>query len=119
MCIALLLRGELSTDALCTCQQHIPLEGEFRLPHSTEMAQLVLSNPFLALLEQIRRDFQIHILPFVDRTGSGDDTILQFMLTRSNTDVLGMAKDSLVDFLVANNVSWLSFDCRPTTSRGC
>lgn len=104
VCLLFLTFRKFSTEAVDVCQQHIPLEAEFRLPHSNEMAQLVLTSSFLALLEQIRRDFQINILPYVDRTGSGDDTVLQFMLTRSNTDVLGMAKDSLIDFLVANNV---------------
>lgn len=83
---------------------HIAFEAEYRLPHSSEMAQLVLSPDWVAVTERIKRDFNVTVLPFVDRSGTAEETIIKFCLNRSNVDYLGPARDIIEDFLVGRKV---------------
>lgn len=70
------------------------------------MATLSLSQDFLALTERVKRDLNITLIPSVDRTGTGEETVLRFCLNRSNVDFLATARDLVQEFLVARNVSF-------------
>ena len=63
---------------------HVPFEAEYRLPHSEQMSQLALATDFLELQDKIKQDLNITILPWVDRSGGGEETIIRFLLNRSN-----------------------------------
>lgn len=81
-------------------------DSEYRIPHHSEMATLSLSQDFLALTERVKRDLNITLIPSVDRTGTGEETVLRFCLNRSNVDFLATARDLVQEFLVARNVSF-------------
>ena len=44
------------------------------------------------------------VLPWVDRSGGGEETILRFCLNRSSVDFLGTARDLVEDYLVSREV---------------
>jgi hypothetical protein len=79
--------------------------SEYRLPHSAEMAALTLSQDFVNLTEKIKRDLNITILPWVDRSGAGEETIIRFCLNRSNVDFLATSRDLVEEYLVQRKVS--------------
>jgi hypothetical protein len=68
------------------------------------MAELTLSQDFVELTERIKRDLNITILPWVDRTGSNEETIVKFCLNRSNVDFLPTARDLVEEYLVKREV---------------
>ena len=84
---------------------HVPFEAEYRLPHSEQTAQLALTQDFLELQERIKRDLNITILPWVDRSGAGEETIIRFLLNRSNQHFLTTSRDTVEEFLLSKNVS--------------
>lgn len=116
---------------------HVPFEAEYRLPHSETMAQLTLASEFIALQDQIKRDLNIMILPWVDRSGAGEETVIKFLLNRSNVSIeknplpvsfiyrqmtdsfhpqqhfLASARDTVEEFLQTQNVSLYSSSHRP------
>jgi hypothetical protein len=69
------------------------------------MAALTLSNDFVNLTERVKRDYNITILPWVDRTGAGEETVVRFCLNRSNVDFLATSRDLVEEYLVSRNVS--------------
>lgn len=84
------------------------------MPHSAEMAALALSQDFVNLTERVKRDLNITILPWVDRTGAGEETIIRFCLNRSNVDFLATARDLVEEYLVGRSVSSRSSSCTPS-----
>lgn len=92
---------------------HIAFEAEYRLPHSAEMASLVLSPEWVGMAERVKRDLNITILPFVDRSGAAEETTVKFCLNRSNVDFLGPARDIVEDFLVSRKISLYPGSLRP------
>ncbi|KAI5480493.1 KH domain protein [Pseudohyphozyma bogoriensis] len=92
---------------------HVPFEAEYRLPHSAEMAALTLSQDFVNLTERIKRDLNITILPWVDRTGAGEETIIRFCLNRSNVDFLATSRDLVEEYLVSRNINLYPGSLRP------
>ncbi|GAA5991657.1 hypothetical protein JCM10908_001077 [Rhodotorula pacifica] len=92
---------------------HVPFEAEYRLPHSTEMASLTLSQDFVNLTEKIKRDLNITILPWVDRSGNNEETIIRFCLNRSNVDFLGTSRDLVEEYLVQRNINLYPGSLRP------
>ena len=92
---------------------HVPFEAEYRLPHSNEMAALTLSQDFVDLTERIKRDLNIAVLPWVDRSGAGEETIVRFCLNRSNVDFLATARDLLEEYLVQRNITLYPGSLRP------
>lgn len=68
------------------------------------MANLTLSQDFVNLTEKIKRDLNITILPWVDRSGNNEETIIRFCLNRSNVDFLGTSRDLVEEYLVQRNV---------------
>ena len=86
---------------------HVPFEAEYRLPHSEQMSQLALSQEFLELQDRIKRDLNITILPWVDRSGNGEETVIRFLLNRSNQHFLTTSRDTAEEFLLSKNVSTL------------
>lgn len=91
---------------------HIPISAdpasdprsEYRMPHSDEMANLTISQDWMNLTERIKRDLNITILPWVDRSGRGEETIVRFCLNRSSVDFLATSRDLVEEFLVGRNV---------------
>lgn len=57
------------------------------------------------LTDRIKRDLNITILPWVDRSGRGEETIVRFCLNRSNVDFLATSRDLVEEYLVSRNVS--------------
>ncbi|GAA5926142.1 uncharacterized protein JCM15063_000196 [Sporobolomyces koalae] len=92
---------------------HVPFEAEYRLPHSTEMAALTLSQDFVNLTEKIKRDLNITILPWVDRSGAGEETIIRFCLNRSNVDFLATSRDLVEEYLVQRKIDLYPGSLRP------
>ncbi|GAA6006103.1 hypothetical protein JCM11491_002032 [Sporobolomyces phaffii] len=92
---------------------HVPFEAEYRLPHSSEMAALTLSQDFVNLTEKIKRDLNITILPWVDRTGAGEETIIRFCLNRSNVDFLATSRDLVEEYLVQRKIDLYPGSLRP------
>ncbi|KAK4051320.1 KH domain-containing protein [Microbotryomycetes sp. JL201] len=92
---------------------HVPFEAELRLPHSEEMAALTLSPEWVALTERVKHDLSITILPWVDRSGSEDETIVRFCLNRSNVDFLAPARDLVEEFLVQQGIKMFPGTLRP------
>ncbi|KAM0789310.1 hypothetical protein ACM66B_000148 [Microbotryomycetes sp. NB124-2] len=92
---------------------HVPFEAEIRLPHSEEMAALTLSQDWVALTERVKHDLNITVLPWVDRSGSEDETIVRFCLNRSNVDFLASARDLVEEFLVQRGVKMYPGSLRP------
>ncbi|GAA6005062.1 uncharacterized protein JCM10292_005547 [Rhodotorula paludigena] len=92
---------------------HVPFEAEYRLPHSTEMANLALSQDFVGLTEKIKRDLNITILPWVDRSGNNEETIIRFCLNRSNVDFLGTSRDLVEEYLVQRKINLYPGSLRP------
>ncbi|KAJ8293162.1 Meiotically up-regulated gene 60 protein [Rhodotorula toruloides] len=92
---------------------HVPFEAEYRLPHSTEMANLALSQDFVSLTEKIKRDLNITILPWVDRSGGNEETIIRFCLNRSNVDFLATCRDLVEEYLVQRNINLYPGSLRP------
>ena len=84
---------------------HVPFEAEYRLPHSEQMSQLALSQEFLELQYRLKRDLNITILPWVDRSGNGEETSIRFLLNRSNQHFLTTSRDTVEEFLLSKNVS--------------
>lgn len=70
------------------------------------MAALTLSQDFVNLTEKIKRDLNITILPWVDRSGAGEETIIRFCLNRSNVDFLATSRDLVEEYLVQRKVSF-------------
>ncbi|GAA5975368.1 hypothetical protein JCM5350_006454 [Sporobolomyces pararoseus] len=92
---------------------HVPFEAEYRLPHSAEMAALTLSQDFVNLTEKIKRDLNITILPWVDRSGAGEETIIRFCLNRSNVDFLATSRDLVEEYLVQRKIELYPGSLRP------
>ncbi|GAA5915762.1 hypothetical protein JCM6882_003849 [Rhodosporidiobolus microsporus] len=92
---------------------HVPFEAEYRLPHSTEMAALALSQDFVGLTEKIKRDLNITILPWVDRSGNNEETIIRFCLNRSNVDFLATSRDLVEEYLVQRKINLYPGSLRP------
>ncbi|GAA6013686.1 hypothetical protein JCM10207_004820 [Rhodosporidiobolus poonsookiae] len=92
---------------------HVPFEAEYRLPHSTEMANLTLSQDFVSLTEKIKRDLNITILPWVDRSGNNEETIIRFCLNRSNVDFLATSRDLVEEYLVQRKINLYPGSLKP------
>ncbi|BGP18661.1 hypothetical protein JCM10213_002905 [Rhodosporidiobolus nylandii] len=92
---------------------HVPFEAEYRLPHSSEMAALTLSQDFVNLTEKIKRDLNITILPWVDRSGNNEETIIRFCLNRSNVDFLATSRDLVEEYLVQRKINLYPGSLRP------
>ncbi|KAL8293147.1 hypothetical protein RQP46_000841 [Phenoliferia psychrophenolica] len=92
---------------------HVPFEAEYRMPHSDEMANLTISQDWMNLTERIKRDLNITILPWVDRSGRGEETIVRFCLNRSNVDFLATSRDLVEEYLVGRNINLYPGSLRP------
>ncbi|CAD6567507.1 MAG: hypothetical protein CYPHOPRED_001779 [Cyphobasidiales sp. Tagirdzhanova-0007] len=92
---------------------HVPFEAEYRLPHSEQMSQLALSQEFLELQYRLKRDLNITILPWVDRSGNGEETSIRFLLNRSNQHFLTTSRDTVEEFLLSKNIPLYPGSLRP------
>ncbi|SCZ89319.1 BZ3500_MvSof-1268-A1-R1_Chr9g10367 [Microbotryum saponariae] len=85
---------------------HVPFEA-------AEMAALTLSQDFVGLTEHIKRNFNVAIMPWVDRSGASDETIIRFYLNRSNIEVLPAARDLVEEYLVQRKIQLYPGSLRP------
>ncbi len=84
--------------------EHVPFEAEFRIPPSSTLAVATASPDFSMLLDKIRHELNIHVVPVTVRGETGEG-VFKLRLNRSNCDYLPAAKDLLEDFLISRNVS--------------
>lgn len=78
--------------------------SEYRIPHSERFADLTQLQDFANLTERIKRDFNITILSFVDRSGQQEESLVRFCLIRSNVEFLASARDVVEQFLSSRGV---------------
>lgn len=83
---------------------HVPFEAELRLPHSAAFADLALTADWIQLVERTKHDLNVTILPWIDRSGNEEDTVLRLCLNRSNVHFASSARDSIEEFLRERNV---------------
>ena len=118
---------------LSILQDHVPFEAEMAIPRNVDIGRVSISPEFAAFTERIKRDFQVSIVPIVNRSkkingsgngnnnGSGNsngsdgsstgsslpltpECSFKFMCQRSNSDFLIPAREMLEQFLVSQNV---------------
>lgn len=82
---------------------HVPFEADLHVPYAADIAQVVSTHDFLQLVERLKRDLQIAIVP-PTRFSLGDDSLFKFRCQRSNIDFLGTAKEALEEYLVSRQV---------------
>lgn len=82
---------------------HVPFEADLHVPYAADIAQVVSTHDFLQLVERLKRDLQIAIVP-PTRFSQGDDSLFKFRCQRSNIDFLGTAKEALEEYLVSRQV---------------
>lgn len=87
---------------------HVPFEADLHVPFTHDLGRVVATHDFLQLIEKLKRDLQIAIIP-PTRFAQGDDSLFKFRCQRSNIDFLGSARDALEEFLVSRKVSFLSW----------
>jgi hypothetical protein len=95
---------------------HVPFEADLHVPFTPDLGRVVATQDFLQLVEKLKRDLQIAIIP-PTRFNQGDDSLFKFRCQRSNIDFLGSARDALEEFLVARKASHASI--RYVSSLAC
>ncbi|GAA93783.1 hypothetical protein E5Q_00429 [Mixia osmundae IAM 14324] len=103
-------------SAIAALKQHIPSEAEYRLPHSSDMAQLAVSPDFFAFGESLKQDFAISLLPWIDRTRGIEETVIQMCLNQSHCDHLPAARNRLENYLLNRNIPLYPASVRPGSS---
>ena len=98
-----------STSTDRQTQDHVPFEADMAVPPSPDLYLVVQSPDFAALVERIKRDFQVAITPNVKPWSSGmsestGDNTFKFRCQRSNSDFLAAAREMLEQFLLNHNV---------------
>ncbi|PWN35004.1 uncharacterized protein FA14DRAFT_160354 [Meira miltonrushii] len=96
---------------------HVPFEAEFRAPESVELTRVLESHEFVALVERVKRDLNVNIVPMSNQASSSptapvqdrtsppaSDVVFKLRLNRSSADFLPAAKDALEDFLISRNI---------------
>ncbi|KAL1715481.1 hypothetical protein EV715DRAFT_207370 [Schizophyllum commune] len=88
---------------------HVPFEADMAVPPSPDLYLVVQSPDFAALVERIKRDFQVAITPNVKPWSNGmsestGDNTFKFRCQRSNSDFLAAAREMLEQFLLNHNV---------------
>lgn len=90
---------------------HVPCEAEYRTPSSSELTRILGSHEFVALIERVKRDLNINIVPVHNRSQApassavGGEVVFKLRLNRSSADFLPAAKDALEDFLISRNIN--------------
>jgi len=94
---------------------HVPFEAE-----SVEMTRVLESHEFVALVERVKRDLNVNIVPMSNQSNASptapvqgrttppaSDIVFKLRLNRSSVDFLPAAKDALEDFLIGRNIQIL------------
>ncbi|KAJ7932640.1 cytoplasmic protein [Mycena leptocephala] len=93
-------------------QDHVPFEADMNVPPSAELARLCVSPDFNNLVERIKRELQVSVVPNIKmpivNEDSGTETpseyTFKFRCQRSNSDFLITAREMLEQFLANHNI---------------
>ncbi|KAJ7169644.1 cytoplasmic protein [Mycena filopes] len=91
---------------------HVPFEADMSVPPSAELARLCVSPDFNNLVERIKRELQVSVVPNIKmpivNENSGSETpseyTFKFRCQRSNSDFLITAREMLEQFLANHNI---------------
>ncbi|KAJ6519587.1 cytoplasmic protein [Mycena sanguinolenta] len=91
---------------------HVPFEADMSVPPSPEIARLCVSPDFNNLVERIKRELQVSVVPNIKmpivNEDSGTETpseyTFKFRCQRSNSDFLITAREMLEQFLANHNI---------------
>ncbi|KAF7320226.1 KH domain protein [Mycena kentingensis (nom. inval.)] len=91
---------------------HVPYEADMSVPPTAELSRLVISPEFSNLIERIKRELQVSVVPNLKmpivNEDSGTETpsefSFKFRCQRSNSDFLGTAREMLEQFLTNHNI---------------
>ncbi|KAJ7786065.1 cytoplasmic protein [Mycena metata] len=91
---------------------HVPFEADMSVPPSAELARLCVSPDFNNLVERIKRELQVSVVPNIKmpivNEDSGSETpseyTFKFRCQRSNSDFLITAREMLEQFLANHNI---------------
>ncbi|KAJ7630704.1 hypothetical protein FB45DRAFT_1003704 [Roridomyces roridus] len=89
---------------------HVPFEADMTVPPSAELSRLCVSADFNNLVERIKRELQVSIVPNIKmpRESSGTETpteyTFKFRCQRSNSDFLITAREMLEQFLANHSI---------------
>lgn len=105
---------------------HVPFEADLAVPPSAEISRMCSSPDFISLTERIKRDLQVSITANVrPATINGSAVIdtpteysFKFRCQRSNSDLLGTAREMLEQFLTNHNIRVYPSPTPQTHKRG-
>ncbi|KAJ6627168.1 hypothetical protein B0H10DRAFT_423110 [Mycena sp. CBHHK59/15] len=91
---------------------HVPFEADMNVPPSAELSRLCVSTDFNTLVERIKRELQVSVVPNIKmpvvNEDSGSETpteyTFKFRCQRSNSDFLITAREMLEQFLGNHNI---------------
>ncbi|KAJ7107666.1 cytoplasmic protein [Mycena crocata] len=91
---------------------HVPFEADMNVPPSAELSRLCVSADFTNLVERIKRELQVSVVPNIKmpivNEDSGSETpseyTFKFRCQRSNSDFLITAREMLEQFLGNHNI---------------
>ncbi|KAJ7293343.1 cytoplasmic protein [Mycena rebaudengoi] len=91
---------------------HVPFEADMNVPPSAELSRLCVSVDFSNLVERIKRELQVSVVPNIKmpilNEDSGSETpseyTFKFRCQRSNSDFLITAREMLEQFLANHNI---------------
>ncbi|KAF7306713.1 KH domain protein [Mycena indigotica] len=91
---------------------HVPYEADMGVPPSAELSRLIVSPEFSSLVERIKRELQVSIVPNMKMATVNEDAgaeipsefSFKFRCQRSNSDFLVTAREMLEQFLTNHNI---------------
>ncbi|KAJ7357125.1 cytoplasmic protein [Mycena albidolilacea] len=91
---------------------HVPFEADMNVPPSPELARLCVSPDFNSLVERIKRELQVSVVPNIKMSIVNEDNgtetpseyTFKFRCQRSNSDFLITAREMLEQFLGNHNI---------------
>ncbi|KAJ7492857.1 cytoplasmic protein [Mycena latifolia] len=81
---------------------HVPFEADMNVPPSAELSRLCVSPDFSNLVERIKRELQVSVVPNIKMPIS--EYTFKFRCQRSNSDFLITAREMLEQFLANHNI---------------
>ncbi|KAJ7042482.1 cytoplasmic protein [Mycena alexandri] len=84
---------------------HVPFEADMSVPPSAELARLCVSPDFNNLVERIKRELQVSVVPNIKMPiKTPSEYTFKFRCQRSNSDFLITAREMLEQFLANHNI---------------
>ncbi|KAJ7139889.1 hypothetical protein C8R44DRAFT_606260 [Mycena epipterygia] len=91
---------------------HVPFEADMNVPPSAELSRLCVSADFNNLVERIKRELQVSVVPNIKMSIVNEDSgsempseyTFKFRCQRSNSDFLITAREMLEQFLGNHNI---------------